>query len=351
MGEAEGDLKIARGVGHGIILVLFCYLIINFSQFFAWFGWTSSNEHLTLTMCPVNLYSYLLYESISSALYFILSSGIIASAIGMSSGLNGKTATFFMVVAIISGCMRVLWNSVACYWLDTYPDECRNSPIFKMALASVILFFIMNVPVVLFHGRLISEKLMVFLSTRIPVPNAHLKPGINLKGLVNSPKYSDVLLEVDSVIFFGHKVILSARCEYFSKLLYGGMKESLTPQLVPISIKELSASAFSHILEFIYANEISNLDIRNLDDVMELMRCVDLLTYNALKDYLEAWLAPKITADNIIPLLLCSRKYNFGTESLAIAKLSKLKPKLREKDKTVLKEEPDLMIKVVEVYA
>jgi len=350
MGEAEGDLKIARGVGHGIILVLFCYLIINFSQFFAWFGWSSSKEYVTLTMCPVNLSTYLFYESISSVLYFILSSGIIASAIGVSSsGLNGKTATFFMVIAMISGFMRVLYNSMACYWIDTYPRECRNSPIFKMALASVILFFIMNVPVVLFHGRLILEKIIVFLNTRFPVPHPHLKAGINLKGLVNSPKYSDVMFEVDGAIFFGHKVILSSRCEYFSKLLYGGMKESLTPQLVPISIKEISSCAFSQILEFIYTDEISTLDIHNLDDVLELMRCVDLLNFNNLKDFLEMWLEPKITTDNIVPILLCSRKYNFGTESIAIAKLAKLKPKLREKDAVVLKEEPDLMLKVVEV--
>jgi len=343
---ADGDLKVARSVGHGIILVMFCYLIINLSQFFTWFGWQASSESHTL--CPVNLYSYLFYESISSVFFFVVSTGIIAAAMAMSSGLSGHLATFFMVIAIVSGVMRMMWNFVACYWIDTYPSACRNSPIYKMALASVILFFVMNVPVVIFHGRLITEKLVVFLNARFSAPNTQLKSGINLKSLLNNHTYSDVTLEVDSVKFFAHKAILAARCDYFAKLLFGGMKESIEPE---IRIKEMSAKSFLQILEFIYTNEISNLDINCLDDVVELMRCVDLLSFNLLKDFLEMWLEPKITASNIVSIMVSAHKYNYATERFALAKMSKLKMKVKASDAVILREVPDLFMKVVSVYA
>jgi len=267
----------------------------------------------------------------------------------MSSGLNGKVATFFMVMAIISGMLRVLWNSVACYWIDVYPTHCRQSPIYKMALASVILFFTMNLPVVLFHWRLMSEKLLAFLHTRFRAsPMLHTETGINLVTLINNPQYSDVELVVEDVVFYGHKVILSSRCEYFAKLLYGGMKEST--QREPIIINDLSASAFMQILEYIYTGDITNLDIKKIDDVLELMRCVDLMSFNHLKDFLETWLLPKINSDNIIKILYNSHKYNFGTKKFAIEKLPKLKSKLKEKDAALLKDEPGLYNAVVEIF-
>lgn len=50
-----------KGMGHTSILVLFCYLIINLSQFLAWFEFSGVNS-----VCPLNLSWYLLYESVSA---------------------------------------------------------------------------------------------------------------------------------------------------------------------------------------------------------------------------------------------------------------------------------------------
>jgi len=334
-----------KSIGHTTILILFCYLIINLSQFLAWFEYSGMNG-----VCPLNLSWYLFYESVSSVVYFVVCTTIIVTTVIMTSRLDERLSTLAIVVANICGVGRLLWNSLACYWLDTYPPICKNSPIYKMALASVILFFILNVPIILLYSRLVVEKVLGFFddccATVKPPFSLPKESGINLKDLINEPKFSDVQFLVDEATFYAHRVVLSARCEYFSTMLYGGMREST--QSNPIIIQEISKGSFLLILEFIYTNNIKDLSNLGVEEICDLMKSVDLLAYNGMKDFLEIWMRNHVTSDNIIPFLVASHKYNFNFANFALERLSSIKGKLHLIDAQYLKGEPQLMIQVVE---
>jgi len=219
-----------------------------------------------------------------------------------------------------------------------------------MALASVILFFILNVPIIFLYSRLVVEKILKFCDECC----GNVKPqfpfskevGINLKNLINAPEYSDVQFIVENTTFHAHKVVLSARCEYFSKLLYGGMRES--SQSNPIILQEISPRSFLLILEFIYTNDLKDLSSMNVMEFCDLMKAVDLLGYNNMKDFMELWMRNNVQPENIIPFLVASHKYNFNFAKFALERLSSLKGNVKLENHQYLKDEPELMILVVE---
>jgi len=333
-------LHVAHSLGQGMILATFCYLFINFSQLVTWFR-TRSQDVGELGgdgVCPSNLRIYLLYDSVSSFVFFLLSGGIIASAMS-SKFLEGRWGTVGIITCEISAVCRMGWNGIACYWIDTYPVNCRNTLIYKMALASVILFFVLNIPVIAVHSRLIVEKAL--LSCKIwlaEVPVENLPPGINLQECVNNSKFSDVQIFVGGQIFHAHKIILSSRCVYFEKLLASGMKES--QQTDPIILSEILPETFSMILFFMYTNNIPGLPKMEVDSIIELMKFSDKYAYDDLKNYLEINLQYKKTLDNLITILYAAHKYNFlRTKKIAMHLLDSRNNKFFRKDFVGWKEE------------
>lgn len=76
----------------------------------------------------------------------------------------------------------------------------------------------------------------------------------NIGSLYLSDDYSDVTLIVSGQRFHGHKVILAARSQYFRALLFGGLKESVQPE---IELKGTTLSAFKELVKYIYTGYLS----------------------------------------------------------------------------------------------
>lgn len=64
---------------------------------------------------------------------------------------------------------------------------------------------------------------------------------------------SDVTLEVEEEVYFGHRAILSSRSDYFRILFSGSWKESNQKE---IKINEIYPESFEVLMNFLYSDEI-----------------------------------------------------------------------------------------------
>ncbi|OWF52316.1 BTB/POZ domain-containing protein 9-like [Mizuhopecten yessoensis] len=112
----------------------------------------------------------------------------------------------------------------------------------------------------------------------------------NLGELVDSSEYSDLTLIVEGTSFPSHKAILAARSMYFRAMLFGGMKESL-PGTTEIELKDMSATAFSYLLRYMYTSRINLLDIKEevLLDILAMSHRYGFLELEgSISEYLKA---------------------------------------------------------------
>lgn len=114
--------------------------------------------------------------------------------------------------------------------------------------------------------------------------------GNLLKGTDNT----DVTFIVEEESFEAHRIILSARCEYFRALLYGGMKEATDCGKIPLH--ETPVNAFKYLLKYIYTGMMSLREIeeRDLLDILVLANRYSLLSLESaitgyLKDIVSEW--------------------------------------------------------------
>ncbi|GAB6031713.1 BTB/POZ domain-containing protein 9 [Chamberlinius hualienensis] len=115
----------------------------------------------------------------------------------------------------------------------------------------------------------------------------------DIGALYLSNEISDVTIILENTRFYGHKVILAARSEYFRALLFGGMRES---QESEIELKGTSVVAFKLLLKYIYTGQMGLASLKEevILDVLWLAHqygFVDLET--AISDYLKAILSSR----------------------------------------------------------
>lgn len=102
-------------------------------------------------------------------------------------------------------------------------------------------------------------------------------------------EYFDVIFRVHNEVFKLHRVILSARCEYFAEMFAGKWK---TRKIVPIKNSRVKVSAFKALMRYLYTGRLEVL-LDNVDDVKILAkqcRMHDLIeridnAYKQIKEY------------------------------------------------------------------
>lgn len=107
--------------------------------------------------------------------------------------------------------------------------------------------------------------------------------------------FCDVQLIVQNTAFDAHKVVLAASSEYFRAMFLGGTQEKAQSS---ITLREVKANIFSHILDCIYGVE---LDIHS-ENVEDLIVTADMLRVTDIVERCEAYLMDQLDMDNCIGL-------------------------------------------------
>lgn len=115
-----------------------------------------------------------------------------------------------------------------------------------------------------------------------------------LSSLLRTEDFTDVTFIVENERFCCHRIILSARCEYFRALLYGGMREANTHD--EIILQDTPVTSFRILLEYLYSGMVSlkNLKEEDMIDLLGLAHKYGLLALqSAIGSFLEAIVSVK----------------------------------------------------------
>lgn len=152
----------------------------------------------------------------------------------------------------------------------------------------------------------------IFVSLRKPAPPAAESPAAaekkypkQFKSLLESGAHADITFIVDEgkLCIRAHKAILSARSDYFDAMLReGGMSESFQSE---ISIDH-DGDSFKRMLEYIYADEISDIKDCDADEVLNILLTANQFVMDDLRVYVEPYAAKLLSVENIAKFMLLS---------------------------------------------
>ncbi|XP_057318272.1 speckle-type POZ protein B-like [Microplitis mediator] len=125
----------------------------------------------------------------------------------------------------------------------------------------------------------------------------------DFKKLYNSQINSDVTFIVGNEKFKAHKIILSARSPVFSAMFTHKMKENRDNK---VAIPDIEPKIFNKLLEFIYTDEINDLDM----DAVSLLEAADKYQLLTLKSLCEKSVSKSVSIDNAIALMILADLHN-----------------------------------------
>ena len=115
--------------------------------------------------------------------------------------------------------------------------------------------------------------------------------------------FCDVTVRVGESEFGAHRVILAASSPFFQGLFASQMNENISGE---VELKEISASVFGDVLQFIYTGEIGVTP----QNVKELMMAANFLLIDALKEICSAFLRLSLDICNCFSLKGFAKQYN-----------------------------------------
>ena len=117
-------------------------------------------------------------------------------------------------------------------------------------------------------------------------PRTPLSSG--LENLLRTRSQADIVVDVQGKKIPGHKAVLMASSPYFEAMFNSGMREALSGE---INFKEMDASTFELVLEFIYLNK----DIVSAENGCALLEAASMLQIQLLFEKCEATLSCNIS--------------------------------------------------------
>lgn len=146
-----------------------------------------------------------------------------------------------------------------------------------------------------------------------PVPGEGLvnhvhKLSENIGSLFTTQEYSDVTLIVEDVRFQAHKVVLAACSEYFRALFFGGLKES-TLQDAEIELKDTNASAFKHLLKYIYTGCMNLVELKE-DILFEVLGLAHRYGFVELEEAISFYLEGVLDNNNVCLIFDLASMFN-----------------------------------------
>ncbi|XP_057318588.1 speckle-type POZ protein B-like [Microplitis mediator] len=143
-------------------------------------------------------------------------------------------------------------------------------------------------------------------TTDYPLKKRQRKITDDLKELYESKTNSNVIFVVGNEKFKAHKFILSTRSPVFSAMFTHELKENRNSE---VDIPDIDPEIFNKMLEFIYTDEINNLD----EDAESLLESADKYQLLNLKSLCEESLSKSVSIDNAIELMILADLHNADT--------------------------------------
>jgi len=114
----------------------------------------------------------------------------------------------------------------------------------------------------------------------------------------NNDKTADVQLIIEGKSIYAHKIILSARSNYFKAMFNSGMCESESSK---ITITDFKYSTIESLIKFLYyvKTEIND----DLSELIELYRAADKYQLESLMNYIHQSICSRITCQNACSIL------------------------------------------------
>ncbi|XP_057318439.1 speckle-type POZ protein-like [Microplitis mediator] len=136
-----------------------------------------------------------------------------------------------------------------------------------------------------------------------PLQKRQRKIADALKKLFDTKINSDVIFVVGNEKFKAHKLILSTRSPVFFAMFTHEMKGKKDSE---VDIPDIDPEIFNKMLEFIYTDEINNLDA----DAAYLLEAADKYQLLNLKSLCEESLSKSCSIDNAIKLMILADLHN-----------------------------------------
>jgi len=114
--------------------------------------------------------------------------------------------------------------------------------------------------------------------------------------------YSDVTFMVSGRAVYGHRCILSARCEILEKMLNGPMKEN---ECSVITLPDVSYDTFLMLIEYLYTESVKSFKKLPIDTklLLDLFKLADQYLMNNLKAQCEVLLGNTVDVENVCQML------------------------------------------------
>jgi len=132
------------------------------------------------------------------------------------------------------------------------------------------------------------------------IPDGTLQKDIAT--LFNNQELSDVTFIVEGKAIYGNRSILAARCQHFKAMLFGGLKESRSDQIV---IPDVTHKVFMAMMSFLYLDEVNV----SIDIAFQLLMLADSYMLERLKTKCEYIIQDSVTIENVCALLVGATTY------------------------------------------
>ncbi len=122
------------------------------------------------------------------------------------------------------------------------------------------------------------------------------------ESLFESRRLADFTFVVDGVELAAHKAVVADRCPVFAAMFQNEMREKRTNRAV---LEDVGADTFQQLLRYIYTGRLEE-EPRRLDDVVDLLAAAERYGLEHLKEVCETTLCRRLSADNVVELLVAA---------------------------------------------
>jgi len=145
----------------------------------------------------------------------------------------------------------------------------------------------------------------IFIGDVVPTPGeANSTLGNDLNALLLSKDHADLTITVGRRAFRCHRAILAARSPVFAAMF--AHAENQEAQTGEATLEEVTAEAFSAMLEFIYTDKCAELNAR----APEILQAANMYGLEKLKQLCEDNLVQDLTLNNLCERLRLADSYN-----------------------------------------
>jgi hypothetical protein len=144
----------------------------------------------------------------------------------------------------------------------------------------------------------LQDKDQSWASLRIPASSFSEDMQMSLE----DDRFADIFWQMDDGTEVpAHKILLTSRCEYFNAIFGSAFKENNSDR---ISMHEVGKDSFTHLLQYIYTNDVNVSE----ENFLELLLCADRFLAADMKLRIEQTLEEAMSSENVCDLLLLSER-------------------------------------------